>query len=40
MLAVARTHLWCEDEIVGVTDGLQGDRWKRDCEGEGAERMD
>ncbi|KAH6888126.1 Mss4-like protein [Thelonectria olida] len=40
VVAGARTHLWCEDEIPGVTDHLEGEKWKLDCDGEGAERMD
>ncbi|KPM45064.1 hypothetical protein AK830_g1477 [Neonectria ditissima] len=39
VVAEAGTHLWCEDEIPGVTDHLRGLRWKRDNEGEGAERV-
>ncbi|KAF7548150.1 hypothetical protein G7Z17_g7254 [Cylindrodendrum hubeiense] len=39
LLTDAKTHLWCEDEIPGVTDHLKGEKWKLDCTGEGAERM-
>ena len=38
-LATARTHLWCEDAIPGVTDDLKGDKWRLDCVGDGAELM-
>jgi ribonuclease P/MRP protein subunit POP1 len=38
LLANAR-HLWCADEIPGVTDHLSGDRWRYDNEGEDAQRM-
>ncbi|KAJ4194355.1 hypothetical protein NW755_003111 [Fusarium falciforme] len=40
LLAHAEVHLWCEDEIEGVTDHLQGEKWKYDSEGAGAERID
>ncbi|KAM0439600.1 hypothetical protein ACHAPT_000692 [Fusarium lateritium] len=40
MLAHAEEHLWCEDEIEGITDHLEGKKWKRDSEGEGAQRME
>ncbi|KAI5464181.1 Mss4-like protein [Mariannaea sp. PMI_226] len=39
VLTTAGTHLWCEDEIPEVTDHLKGEKWKLDCDGEGAERM-
>ncbi|KAK7403832.1 hypothetical protein QQX98_010378 [Neonectria punicea] len=39
VVAEANTHLWCEDEIPGVTDHLRGLRWKQDNEGEGAQRV-
>lgn len=40
ILTTAREHLWCEREIKGVTDHLQGQKWKLDNEGDGAELMD
>lgn len=32
-------HLFCGDEVPGVTDHLAGERWREDCEGEGAELL-
>ncbi|KAH7158048.1 Mss4-like protein [Dactylonectria estremocensis] len=38
LLTNAKRHLWCEDEIPGVTDHLKGDKWKLDSVDDGAER--
>lgn len=38
-LASGKTNLFCSAEIPGVTDYLQGDRWRFDNEGEGAELL-
>jgi hypothetical protein len=38
-LTTACRHLWCADEILGVTDHLEGQRWKYDCDGEDAELL-
>ncbi|KAF4124570.1 Glutathione-dependent formaldehyde-activating enzyme [Geosmithia morbida] len=35
-LAVASTHIWCAEEIPGVTDNTRGQKWKY---GDGGERM-
>ena len=40
LLVGSRRHLWVEDAIEGVTDGLEGERWRFDCTGEGAQRME
>ncbi|KFA78366.1 hypothetical protein S40288_09972 [Stachybotrys chartarum IBT 40288] len=39
LLKTATTHLWCANEVPGVTSQLAGERWRYDNEGEGAERM-
>lgn len=39
VLTTAWRHLWCADEIVGVTDHLRGARWKYDCDGDDKELM-
>ena len=28
ILTDAKTHLWCNDEIPGVTDHLRGEKWR------------
>ncbi|KAF5004006.1 hypothetical protein FDECE_9472 [Fusarium decemcellulare] len=38
-LAYSETQIWWEDAIEGITDHLPGEKWKRDNEGEGAERI-
>ncbi|KEY68629.1 hypothetical protein S7711_00509 [Stachybotrys chartarum IBT 7711] len=38
-LASGKTNLFCSAEIPGATDYLQGDRWRFDNEGEGAELL-
>ncbi len=40
VLTDARRHLFCGEEVAGVTDHLQGDKWVGDNEGEGAARME
>lgn len=32
VLTDVNTHLYCEDEIKGVTDHLKGERWQQDNE--------
>ncbi|KAH8676966.1 Mss4-like protein [Ilyonectria robusta] len=38
LLTDTKTHIWCADEIPGVTDHLKGEKWKLNSVGEGAER--
>jgi hypothetical protein len=38
LLATAARNFWCAEEVPGVTDHLQGERWKYD-NGEGGELM-
>ena len=40
VLTDARRHLFCGDEVEGVTDHLKGEKWVGDNEGEGAKRME
>ncbi|KAH7304951.1 Mss4-like protein [Stachybotrys elegans] len=39
VLAASQKHVWCGEEIPGVTDHLQGNKWRHDNEGEGAELL-
>lgn len=32
VLTEAQRHLFCEDEVPGVTDHLKGVRWQQDCD--------
>lgn len=40
LLVGSGRHLWVEDAVEGVTDQLEGEKWKFDCLGEGAQRME
>jgi hypothetical protein len=33
VLGSARYHIWCENEVPGVTDGFGGEKWLTDRKG-------
>lgn len=39
LLTDARRHLFCGEEIAGVTDHLKGEKWVADNDGEDAVKM-
>ena len=39
LLTSAKTHLYCSEEVPGVTDHLQGQRWKKSNTGESAKLL-